>query len=90
MVRPHLNYANVVCHPYLRKDIELIKKVQHIATRVVPGLAKLTYEERLRRHDLPSLAFRRIRGNIIEVFKYMKGIYDVESSLMLPRHKMGQ
>ena len=55
IVRPHLEYANVVWHPFLKKDIEQLERVQHRATRMIPGFAKLSYEERLRRIDLPTL-----------------------------------
>ena len=67
VVRPHLEYGNVVWHLFLKQDIELLEGVQHRATRMVPGLAKFPYEESLRKMDLPSLAYRRTRGNAIEV-----------------------
>ena len=35
VVRLHLEYANVVWRPYLKRDIELIEKVQHSATRIL-------------------------------------------------------
>jgi len=55
MVRPHLEYGNVVWHPQFKKDLELLEGVQRRATKRVPGLHNLRYEERLRRTDLPSL-----------------------------------
>jgi len=58
-----------------KKDIDLLESVQHRATRMVPGLAKLNYEERLRRIDLPTLAYRRTRGDAIEAYKYLHGKY---------------
>jgi len=48
MVRPHLEYGNVVWHPQFKKDIELLEAVQRWATKMVPGLRNLSYEERLR------------------------------------------
>jgi hypothetical protein len=45
----------------------MIERVQHRATKMVPGLAKLCYEERLKKMDLPSLAYRRARGDAIEI-----------------------
>ena len=84
LVRPHLEYGNVVWHPTYKKDIDLVESVQRRATRMVPGLAKLSYEERLQAMDLPSLAYRRLRGDAIEVYKYLNGVYKVESSSMLP------
>ena len=54
---------------------------------MVLGLAKLTYEERLKKMDLPSLAYRRVRGDAIELHKYLHGIYSVDSSDLLPLHE---
>jgi len=51
---------------------------------MVPGLANFSYEERLEAMDLPSIAYRRLKGNAIEVYKYLKGIYLVDLSTMLP------
>jgi hypothetical protein len=84
VVRPHLEYGNVVWHPFLQKDIDLIESVQHRATRMVPGFAKLEYAERLQRMNLPTLAYRRNRGDAIELFKYLHGIYKVDCTQLLP------
>ena len=35
--------------------------------------------------ELPSLVYRRYRGDMIEVFKYLRGMYSVKSSELLPR-----
>jgi len=87
VVRPHLEYGNVVWHPFLKQDIELLEGVQHRATRMVPGLAKFPYAERLRKMDLPSLAYRRTRGDAIEVYKYLHNIYRDDCSDLLPLHE---
>jgi hypothetical protein len=36
--------------------------------------------------ECPSLAFRRIRGDAIETYKFMHNIYKVDSSSMPPLH----
>jgi len=51
---------------------------------MVPGLHNLHYGERLRRMDLPSLMYRRLRGDVIETYKYLHGIYAINSSTFLP------
>ena len=69
-VRPHLEYAQVVWSPYMMKYITSTENVQIRATKLVDGLAKLPYEDRLTRLNIPTLAFRRKRGDLIEVFKH--------------------
>lgn len=86
LVRPHLEYGNVIWQPYLKGEMDLLERVQHRATRMIPGLARLDYEERLKKMDLPSLTYRRARGDAIETYKYLHGIYTVDSSSMLPLH----
>ena len=76
LVRPILEYANQVWSPQLRKHINAIENVQRCATKTVPGLSEKTYEQRLRDLDLPTLAFRRLRGDMIEIYKIMAEKYD--------------
>ncbi len=76
LARPHLEYANQVWCPHLIKDIDATENVQRRASKLVPCLKELTYEERLKRLDLPSLAYRRFRGDQIETFKMVKNKYD--------------
>ena len=53
-----VNFGNVVWHPQFKNDLELLEAVQRRATKMVPGLHNLSYEERLRCVDLPSLLYR--------------------------------
>lgn len=76
LVRPHLEYANQVWNPYLVKDFEMVENVQRRATRLVPELKGLSYEERLRKLNLPTLSYRRARGDMIETYKILTGKYD--------------
>ena len=76
MIRPILEYGNAVWNPFLRKHINMIETIQRRFTKRISGFGDKTYEERLRLLGLPSLEFRRIRGNMIEVFKILNGIYD--------------
>ena len=84
MVRSHLEYANSVWNPYRVSLIEDIEKVQKRATKLVKGLKKLTYKERLQRLNLPTLKYRRLRGDMIEVYKIVSGKYDYEICPNLP------
>ena len=76
-IRPHLEYAVQFWSPYLRKSINQIESVQRRATKNIPGLQNLSYVERLKQLDLPTLAYRRLRGSMIEVYKIIN-MYDWE------------
>lgn len=78
LVRPHSEYAYQVWNPYLIKDIEAVENVQRRATRLLPNMKNLTYEERLRALNLPTLSYRRSRGDLIETYKILSGKYDEE------------
>ncbi len=84
LVRPHLEYANAVWAPYKKKDIKAIENVQRRATKQIPSLKHLSYEDRLKKLRLPTLRYRRARGDMIEYFKIMGGIYDPEVTKFLP------
>ena len=83
MIRPHLEYAATVWSPHMKKNIQLIENVQRRATKQLPKIYKLPYNER--QLDLPTLRYRRIRGDMIEVFKILK-YYDSDPNQILQRH----
>ena len=76
LVRTHLDYASSVWAPWRCKHIDMIEGVQRRATKQIPGLSKLSYPERLKALRLPTLTYRRHRGDMIEVFKILNGIYN--------------
>ena len=49
LVRPHLEYANSVWSPLNKTDATLIENVQRRATKLVPNLKELDYEDRLKK-----------------------------------------
>ena len=69
LVRPHLEFAAPVWSPHLIKHKDMLENVQRRATKMVPGLSNLSYSERLIKLKLPTLAYRRARGDMIQVFK---------------------
>ena len=76
LVRPILEYGNILWHPYLIKHIATIENIQRRFTKRIIGLSDIEYEERLRILKLPSLEFRRLRGDMIETYKIIHNCYD--------------
>ena len=73
LVRPLLEYCVQVWSPYKKKYIKLLEGVQRRATKLVPQLRDLEYDERLERLGLTRLVERRIRGDMIETYKIISG-----------------
>ncbi|KAF2346656.1 Reverse transcriptase domain [Trinorchestia longiramus] len=76
-VRPHLEYAVQFWSPTLRKNINKMEKIQRKATKMIPELRNLSYERRLQRLEIIFLEQRKLRGLLIETFKYLNGLNNV-------------
>ena len=73
IVRSQLEYAAQVWSPYRQLEIDKLESVQIRATKMLPGFKAKTYEERLIALNLPTLRYRRLRGDMIMVYKILSG-----------------
>lgn len=69
LIRPHLEYANVIWHPMYKNQLVAIERVQRRVTKLLPDIKDKSYSERLIDLKLPSIKFRQIRGDLIQTFK---------------------
>ena len=79
LVRPILEYGHTVWQPYLKTLCQDLEDVQRRATSLLSSLKQKSYPERLETLKLPSLEHRRKRGDMIDVFKYVHGIYRTQN-----------
>ena len=70
-VHPHLKHAVQLWSHYFRQDIDKIEKTQRRATKMITEIRNHIYQQQLQYLDLISLVQRRLRGQLIEVFKYL-------------------
>ena len=80
LVRPKLEYNNSVWHPNSKVDMKQLEAVQRRATKMLPGMKNLSYPERLKALNLPTIQYRRMRGDLIQVYKYLNNYYNVQWS----------
>ncbi len=81
LIRLHLEYAMKACSPNLVADAGCLERIQRFATRLLKGFRRLPYEERLGRLGLHSLCRRRLRENLIVVYKMFSVGLDLSPSL---------
>ena len=80
LVRPILEYGAQAWSPLLQKDINKLEIVQKRALRIMSDIRHLSYPEKLAKLNLYSLEYRRLRGDLIETFKILKGYTRVDIS----------
>ena len=76
LIRPVYEYSNVVWSPYFEKIYK------EISLRIT-GMRSIVYESRLRALKIPSLEYRRVRGNMIKVYRILTNIYETQLQLTL-------
>ena len=79
LVRPHLEYANAIWGPFYKQDQQLVERVQWRATKMISCSSNLSYGNRIRSLNMPSLHHGRKRGDMITTYKIMTKRYRVQS-----------
>ena len=84
LVRPHLEYATSAWSVIYKKDAIQIENVQRRATKLLKRISNLPYSERLKECGLPTLQYRRLRADIIEVYKIINNIDNIDRNKLFP------
>ncbi len=80
LVRPLLETSVSVWNPYMVKHIKQLEAVQRRATKLVRDIRQLSYNKRLQALKLPTLQYRRKRGDMITTYKIFHGLIDTDPS----------
>jgi hypothetical protein len=85
LIRPHVEYATPVWSPHLKGDRDKIEKLQRRATKLVPELKDKPYNERLQTLKLPTLEYRRLRADLILLYKYSHNLIKLDTNTQCPQ-----
>ena len=93
LIRPHLEYCPQVWAPLGRhgnwSSILNIESVQRWVTSCIQGMDNLSYRQRLEKLNLTTLFERRMRGDLIEVFKALNGYSSIASNVIKQSDRTG-
>ena len=77
LVRPHLEFASCIWSPKYKYNIDSIERVQRRATKLIPQIRNLSYNERLQHLNLETLSYRRTRADLCETYRILTNQHHV-------------
>ena len=75
------------CGMLIKIYINAIENVQRRATKQLPNIKALEYPDRLKKLELPTLAYRRVQGDMFETYKILHGVYDRDVADVLTSYR---
>ena len=87
IVRSHLEYCLQVWRPYRKKDIDTLERIQRRATKMIPKLRDLNYEERLKECGLTTVDTKILRGDQIQAFMISNGYENSDTCMFFSLKK---
>jgi hypothetical protein len=87
-VRPHMEFCGPAWAPWTAADISKLENVQRKAVGMVSGLNGRNYEERCSELGIQTLKQRREDQDMAQVFRYSKGIGNIDAERLFERAAM--
>ncbi|KFQ73574.1 hypothetical protein N335_09187, partial [Phaethon lepturus] len=85
LLRPHLESCIQLWSPQHRKDLDLLDCIQRRATKMIRGMEHLSLEDSLRELEMFSLEKRRLQGDLLAAFQYLRGAYKKDGDRLFSR-----
>ena len=78
LIRPHVEYASPVWTVRTKYNQDVLERMQRRATKIIPEIKHLSYPDRLKALDLPTLLYRRKRADVLQLYKIFHGFDDFD------------
>jgi hypothetical protein len=82
-VRPLLEYNTYIWSPSDVGNINKIERVQRRFTKRIPSVSSLSYNDRLKALGLDSLEYRRLRYDLVMMYKIVHKLVDLDRDALI-------